>query len=153
MAFKVYFSKADPSSIPGTDAPKSESLLDSEELFEQVDDVFKGYLSDLSDDDQLPPCGSDKSDSDDNSPPAKQIRTNLVVPACVAREKARKVHETALQKGLHAIEKLIKSKKTLFTVGRNGLQAYRANAIQSHLWMVLNNGCKAIEASEIAAES
>jgi hypothetical protein len=33
------------------------------------------------------------------------------------------------------------------------MQAYHANPIQSHLWMVLNNSCKAIEASEIAAES
>jgi hypothetical protein len=68
-------------------------------------------------------------------------------------EKARESRQTALQKGLQAIEKLIKSKETKFSAGGSGMQAYRANAIQSHLRMVLNNGHKAIEASEIAAES
>ncbi|TFK32290.1 hypothetical protein BDQ12DRAFT_617331, partial [Crucibulum laeve] len=56
-------------------------------------------------------------------------------------------------KGLSAIEKLIQSKKAVFEAGHNGLQAYHACAIQSHLHMVVENGCGAMEASEIAAES
>jgi hypothetical protein len=116
-------------------------------LSEPIEDVFTGYLSV----DQPPPSASDESD--DDSPPAKRICTDLVIPACVVREKAQEACQTALQKGLQAIKKLIKSKKTKFSAGRSRIQAYRANAIQSHLQMVLNNGCKAIEASEIAAES
>ena len=51
------------------------------------------------------------------------------------------------------MEKLVASKKDVFNAGRNGLQAYHAHAIQSHLHMVVLSGCKYIEASQIVAES
>ena len=54
-----------------------------------------------------------------------------------------------------AIEKEVRSKKVKWAgrKGKEGLQAYRARAIKSHLQMVVRNGQKAIEASEIAAEA
>ena len=58
-----------------------------------------------------------------------------------------------LEKALKMIEKVIASKKKVFEAGRNGLQAYRARAIQSHLHMVVCNGRNHTEASERAAES
>ena len=58
-----------------------------------------------------------------------------------------------LESALQDIEKLVKSKRDIFVVTRNGLQAHRALAIQSHLRMVLHNKRKHIKASEIAAES
>ncbi|KAF9455892.1 hypothetical protein BDZ94DRAFT_1293065 [Collybia nuda] len=86
-------------------------------------------------DNDPPPLSESEDDNEDDPPPAKQIRTKLPIPACERCE--------SLQRGLLAIEKLIRSKKT----------AYCACAIQSHLQMVVNNGCHAIEASEMAAES
>ncbi|KAF9461189.1 hypothetical protein BDZ94DRAFT_1264200 [Collybia nuda] len=85
-------------------------------------------------DNDPPPLSESEDDNEDDPPPAKRIPK-----VCEER--------------LLAIEKLIRLKKTVFAAGHNGLQAYRARAIQSHLQMVVNNGCHAIEASEMAAES
>ena len=51
------------------------------------------------------------------------------------------------------MEKLVALKKDVFDAGRNALQAHYVRAIQSHLHMVVRNGHKHIEASQIAAES
>ena len=40
-----------------------------------------------------------------------------------------------------------------YQAGDKGLQSYRARTIQSHLRMVVKNGRRSVEASEIAAES
>jgi hypothetical protein len=150
-AFKAYFSKATVEEPLPVDDVESASapLPDSEATCEpgNIGDIFMGYASDLSDD--IPE--SDKSD--DESPPSKQKRQTLVIPAHMARKNARDARQVALREALMAIEKHIKSKKTIFAAGRNGMQAYHANAIQSYLWMVVHNGRKLIEASEIAAES
>jgi hypothetical protein len=81
----------------------------------------------------------------------KQHRLN--VPIRVARQKVWQERCAVLQQGLVDIEKLIASKKTGFTAGHEGLQAYRARAIQSYLFMVVKNGRKEIEASQRAAEA
>jgi len=55
--------------------------------------------------------------------------------------------------GLDEIWAVLQSKKTNFAAGVTGLQSYRVRAIQSHLLMLIKNGCHSIEASECAAES
>ena len=51
------------------------------------------------------------------------------------------------------IHKLIHAKKTKFEAGVTGLQLYWAQAIQSYLKMVVDNGQLSVEASEHAVES
>jgi len=137
-------------------------------------DIFTGYLSDLSDD--LPQLEDEVNviviDSDDEDPaltsdqipsaippifhirkPPPLKRRRLDVPSRVARQKAREERRTILQRGLLDIEKVIASTKTKFVSGREGLQAYRARAIQSYLFMVVKNGRRGIDASERAAEA
>ncbi|KAL1689942.1 hypothetical protein GGG16DRAFT_34693, partial [Schizophyllum commune] len=84
--------------------------------------------------------------------PARK-RRKLEVPARVARQKRREERAKELKAGLIAIEKLIRSKWDVFQAGDASLQAYRARAIESHLRMVVNNGRKHMEASEVAAEA
>ncbi|KAI4293703.1 hypothetical protein K525DRAFT_181665, partial [Schizophyllum commune Loenen D] len=84
--------------------------------------------------------------------PARK-RRKLEVPARVARQKRREERAKELKAGLIAIEKLIRSKRDVFQAGDASLQAYRARAIESHLCMVVNNGRKHMEASEVAAEA
>ncbi|KJA16237.1 hypothetical protein HYPSUDRAFT_193377 [Hypholoma sublateritium FD-334 SS-4] len=140
-------------------------------------EIFTGYLSDLSDDqlqledevsmihtrdpeDEDIPSANPAGPSDSiPSPlfnirkPAPLKRRRLDVPSRVARQKAREERCAILQRGLTDIEKVIGSTRTNFVSGREGLQAYRARAIQSYLFMVVKNGRKGIEASERAAES
>jgi hypothetical protein len=87
-----------------------------------------------------------------NNPPALKHHHHDV-PVHVARKKRRQMMKDKLEKALKMINKVIASKKEVFKAGRNGLQAYRARAIQSHLHMVIRNGRNHIEASERAAES
>lgn len=54
---------------------------------------------------------------------------------------------------LEVIEKLMKSKKTEFVGGPNGLQAKRAHALLSFLTLLVKNGRSPIDASQQAAES
>ncbi|KAJ7695321.1 hypothetical protein B0H14DRAFT_3530210 [Mycena olivaceomarginata] len=116
--------------------------------------IFMGYLSDLPSDNTSSSSSDDEADDEgDNPPPKKRVRRKLDIPARTARLVAREHRAKALQSGLQDIEKLIASKRTAFDAGQNSLQAYRARAIQSHLQMVVRNKRKAIEASEIAAES
>ncbi|KAL1743994.1 hypothetical protein HDZ31DRAFT_39713 [Schizophyllum fasciatum] len=53
----------------------------------------------------------------------------------------------------HRHRALIRSKRAVFQAGDASLQAYRARAIESHLRMVVHNGRKHMEASEMAAEA
>ncbi|KAJ7607101.1 hypothetical protein DFH06DRAFT_1275273 [Mycena polygramma] len=97
----------------------------------------------------------DSDDSDEESsgtvPPRK--RRKLDIPVRESRKIAREEKSKQLQKALDDIQKLIRSNKTVFVAGRNGLQAYRARTIQSYLLMVVKNGRLGVEASEKAAES
>jgi len=80
-------------------------------------------------------------------------RRKLDIGYRVARKKEQEQRAEDLQKAHDDIEKLIKSKKTKFIGGINGLQARRARAIQSHLSLVVCNKRKFVAASEIAAEA
>jgi hypothetical protein len=133
-----------------------------------ANDIFTGYLSDLSDDqleleedennivDDSP--GQPSASSSSNAlfstrapPPLK--RRKLDVPVRVDRQNAKKARETEFKKALTDIEKLIASKRDVFATGRNGLQAYRGRAVQSCLHMIVNNKRGLIDASQRAAES
>jgi len=135
-----------------------------------TEQIFTGYLSDLP--------TSDESDSDEELdsetpnrdeaghhaaethphptsvlqlPPLKRRR--LEIPTRLARQQKRVQKRKALEEGLNDIEKRIQSKKEVFDAGQHGLQAYRARAIQSCLWMIIRNKRNQIEASKQAAES
>jgi hypothetical protein len=135
-------------------------------------EIFNGYLSDLSDSSDVE-LGSDGSSDYDPDPinlpgppvagqtnmktqaqqPPPLKRQRLQVPAHIARSQAQDERQKKMKQGLEDIEKLIQSKKDVFDAGHNGLQSYRACAIQSYLWMVVHNGKSTIEASQRAAES
>jgi transposase len=86
------------------------------------------------------------------APPQPKQR-KLDVLAREAHKQAYDEQRQRMEKGLQDIEKLIASKRAVFGAGQNGLQAYRARAIQSCLHMVVKNGQGLIEASECAAKS
>src|SRR6202040_3538231 len=124
--------------------------------------ILPGYESDLSSDDEslvdtgeIRFQGSSAGEFDDGKgeSPKKRIRRELDEPARVTRLKSLENRKNELKLALRDIEKLLASRKTKFQAGNNGLQSYRARAIQSHLHMVVNRGRRGIDASEIAAES
>ena len=131
-----------------------------------TDNVFTGYLSDLSSESDLDVDNSDDDSEDASSgaetlhqhqfrvqqpPPLKQCW--LEIPTRVACQRTRTEQQNALKSALDDIEKLIRSKMDFFDAGQHGLQAYRVRAIQSYLWMVMHNKKSHIEASQQAAES
>jgi len=131
-----------------------------------------GYLSDVSDDESMPE-DDDHSDGEKEDervgnipstnepsvpsfsirPPPSLKRRCLEVPARVKIQKAREERQADLALALQDIEKLIRSKRDIFEAGREGLQSYRARAIQSYLQMVVHNKRNGMTASRIAAES
>ena len=142
------------------------------------DDIFRGYLSDISDDDadledaDVRRPGTEHQEvvhenthqRDDNPPvnaefpfriraPPPLKRQRHDIPVRVKRQKIKEEHYAKLVLALKDIEQLISSKREIFVTGHNGLQAYRARAIQSYLHMVVINKRKGTAASEIAAES
>ncbi|KAI5832086.1 hypothetical protein K523DRAFT_370933, partial [Schizophyllum commune Tattone D] len=86
------------------------------------------------------------------APPPRK-RRKLVVSARDARREQQEKRLKELKKAFKDIRRLIRSKKDVFHAGSASLQAYRARAIESHLTMVLKNGRKHMEASEMAAEA
>jgi len=127
-----------------------------------TDEIFTGYISDIEEDDDNNEeihthenlDWKDVSDGpfcvQNPPPPIKQWRHNIPIHFAWKRQRLEVEHN--LQQALIAIEKAIASKKKVFEAGRNGLQEYRAQAIQSHLHMVVNNGRKHIDTSERAAK-
>ncbi|KAJ7127915.1 hypothetical protein C8R44DRAFT_911203 [Mycena epipterygia] len=107
--------------------------------------------SDADDELETDPVPSTSSSRLPAAPPRK--RRKLDIPVREMRKMARQKKSKELQKALDDIQKLIRSNKTVFVAGRNGLQSYRARAIQSYLLMVVKNGRLEVEASEKAAES
>jgi hypothetical protein len=117
--------------------------------------VLTGYESDFSDDDPLDDMveneeveGENENGVDDDG--IRTRRHKLGIPARKARQISS---ENRRNEALVDIEKVVKSRKTQFEAGAHGLQAYRAQAIQSYFRLVVRNGRKGIEASEMAAES
>ncbi|KAG1852220.1 hypothetical protein F4604DRAFT_1933793 [Suillus subluteus] len=125
---------------------------------------FSGYLSDESEDhfdsetdseheDEYRVAGSSRGVS--SRLPAVPLlkRRKLEIPFRMERKHAKERRADERRVALEAIEKLLKSKKTNFVSGPDGLQAKRTRTIQSHLALVVKRGHSSIEASERAAES
>ena len=137
------------------------------------DGICRGYLSDLetnwegysdveNDDYNDIPVASSFTDSPplvhpSSSthviPPPAPKRCRLDIPAHRAPEISKEQHRKGLENALLDIERCIASRKNQFAAGRDGLQSYRAQAILSCLHMVVNNHCRLIDASQIAAKS
>ncbi|EIW82983.1 hypothetical protein CONPUDRAFT_53085 [Coniophora puteana RWD-64-598 SS2] len=83
-------------------------------------------------------------------------RQKLEVPYQKQREERRgekqEDERVNLAVGLHDLQKMMKSAKTQFEGGPNGLQARRTKAIEAHLKMVLKNGRSFTDASKRVAE-
>ncbi|TFY50693.1 hypothetical protein EVG20_g11382 [Dentipellis fragilis] len=130
---------------------------------------FTGYLSDISEDafvdvqDEV--SANDWYDTDlvdapiasepesptrvhTTTPPSK--RRKLVVPARVQREWKQNITRQIRVNALRDIRRRLNSKKE-FDGGPNGLQSYRARAIQACLHMMVEKGMGMIAASQMAA--
>ncbi|KAH7917225.1 hypothetical protein BV22DRAFT_1108607 [Leucogyrophana mollusca] len=83
-------------------------------------------------------------------PPRKRQR--LDVPRRVQQQCRNENQIEELKRALEDVKKLIKSKKTMFLGGLQGLQARRTKAIQSHLRLVVKNRRHFTDVSERAAE-
>ena len=129
------------------------------------DDIFTGYLSDLSDDEpelqedenvdtpgQLPASTPPNPPFPVQAPPPLKHQ-KLDIPVRITHQNMKLTREAGLKKALTDIEKLIASKCDVFTAGRNGLQAYRGRAIQSCLHMMFNSKRGLVDASKRAAKS
>src|SRR5882762_564391 len=81
----------------------------------------------------------------------RKRRKILEVPAREVLRIARENRMAEFKQGLDDLEKHIKSRKTLFEAGDNGLQATRARAIQSYMHLIVRKGHKKIKASEMSA--
>ncbi|KIJ39956.1 hypothetical protein M422DRAFT_257275 [Sphaerobolus stellatus SS14] len=104
----------------------------------------KVILSDISswngEDEESDILEDDVEDGDEAQPsavPPASKWQKLAVPYREARHKTGEEHCKRQQKVLVDNEHLIASKHDVFAAGNNGLQAYRACAIQSCLWMML----------------
>jgi hypothetical protein len=151
LAFKAYFV---PKKV-GSDGNNSETDS-ATPLDPATPSEFLGYRSDLSSSEsEDKDDGVEEEDYQTSFPPWKRTRTPLAIPARVTHKAARELRFQKLQEGLVAIEKEVRSRKMKWKGrdGKEGLQAYCARAIQSHLQMVVRSGWKAIKASEIAAEA
>jgi hypothetical protein len=142
-------------------APEMEANANPLQMFQLAHAV--DYLSDMSDD------GTDtddhgNADNEETDSEAPSCRTPSHQPSPLKRHKPevsyreqrnqkRSEHMASLTTALKDIDYLIKSKKTKYLSGPQGLQARRTLAIQSHLRIVVKNQRFSIDASERAAES
>jgi hypothetical protein len=147
-----------------SETPKTKTL----KTFRFVHTV--NYLSDMSDDDtdidsELDDNGeadyeelkslSHKAYCANQPPPLKPRvkRQKLEISYHEQRNRKCVKHMTSLATALKDVDCLIKSKKTNYESGPQGLQACRTLAIQSHLRIVVKKQRFSIDASERAAES
>ncbi|KAF8156663.1 hypothetical protein B0H34DRAFT_783079 [Crassisporium funariophilum] len=152
-------------SIPSLAPPSTPTLSPATE-------IFTGYASNVSKDVPMPEDEPDVTEDEGRgemrtsnavnngindainnlrSPQQHHIRPPPPLKHCCldkAKEERWKVLEVALQD----IEHIIGSKQTKFVVGREGLQAQQARAIEYYLYMVVKNQQKGIDVSERAAE-
>ncbi|KAJ6555274.1 hypothetical protein B0H10DRAFT_2241436 [Mycena sp. CBHHK59/15] len=145
-----------------------------------VDEIFTGYISDISSGDSDEPMreGQDQTsgmDSADEIIAAKAVanlgeeplghrvqpvpalrHTKLGIPQAehhhIAMAQAATARANILASALTEIDKLIASKKDIFHAGSLSLQSYRVRAIQSH-HMVVQNRKSWKPASETAADA
>src|ERR1700720_128941 len=108
-----------------------------------IDLEFTTYASDIEEDETEEEPESEGSQ--------RKRRKMLEVPAREALQIAHENRMAEFKKGLDNLEKHIKSRKTIFEAGDNGLQTTRARAIQSYLHLIVRKGHKKIKASEMSA--
>ena len=75
------------------------------------------------------------------------------VPARVIRQQARELAQEVREKALADMRKVLTSRKDVLVGGLNGLQAYRARAVQACLYMMTREGKGMMVASEVAAQA
>jgi hypothetical protein len=115
------------------------------------DDIFTGYLLDLSDDElelqedenvdtpgQLPASTPPNPLFPVQAPPPLKCQ-KLDIPVHITHQNMKLTREADFKKALTDVEKLIASKCDVFMAGQNGLQAYQGRTIQSCLYMMLNS--------------
>jgi len=117
-----------------------------------LSDSDEGWSSD--DEDKPCPVAGTPNQSSGKLPAVPPLkRRKLEVPYRVQREKDRAVQMEKLKSALHDVGKLLKSAKTQFLGGVNGLQARRTHAIHAHLDLVVRNGRLSADAAGRAAEA
>jgi len=136
----------------------SEESDESDTAFNEIEalDTNLATLDSLNKGDTTAICSSTQASASTSQrlpvvPPLKCRK--LAVPFRTQCERSSEKRAGVLKEALEAIETLLKSKRTQFIAGPNGLQAKRMGAIQTHLALMVRNGWNAISASEIAAES
>ena len=98
------------------------------------------YLSDWSDNENDIDEDGNNADTKDlpqQAFPLPLKHRKLDVPYCVQHAEKHSVRISEFTATLEDIDKLIRSKKTQFISGPQGLQAHRALAIRSHLQLVV----------------
>lgn len=142
----------DNSDIEILDAPKAhaanpEQTPTSSEASESVA-LFVGYLSD-----EISGPSDEEPEPEVEWEPQQPKRRKLDVPYRVQRvqdqERRRKEKEDALAE----LKKMVKSKKTTFDGGSDGLQAQRIRSMIAHLSLVIKNGYSWGDAARMAAET
>ena len=116
-----------------------------------MDFEFAAYASDIEFEGDDVEEGEEIDKEPELEGPQRKRRKMLEVPAQEARRIAHESRAAEFKKDLEDLEKHIKSQKTMFEAGNNGLQATRARAIQSYLHLIVRKGHKKIEASEMSA--
>jgi hypothetical protein len=116
-----------------------------------IDLEFTAYASDIEDDDIQDEEETEETEEEPESEGSQRKRKMLEVPAQEALRIAHENRMAEFKKGLDNLKKHIKSRKTIFEAGDNGLQAMRARAIQSYLHLIVRKGHKKIKASEMSA--
>ena len=137
--------------LPSNNAP---SIIHPESFADQVD-----YYSDHSSENENYDAENEAENTDNAStkdrpaavPPQK--RQKLDVPYRQQRKELQNHRLEERTRGLTDLEKLLKSKKTTFVGGEQGLQARHTRVITSHLRMVVRNGRQWADASERSAKT
>lgn len=112
---------------------------------------FVTYLSDIEFEDDGVEDEEEPEEETESKGPQRKWQKVLEV---LAQEELWIAHENLMaefKKGLDDLKKHIKSWKTLFGAGNNGLQATGARAIKSYMHLVVQKGHKKFEASEMLA--
>jgi hypothetical protein len=137
-------------------------------LSDRNEKLFDGYLSDMEDDAFVfeeevdnwynkshTPATVIPMPTKDTAQPVTECsavkQCKLDIPIQEQRETAKRCALEACIEALKDIKRVISSKTHNFEAGRNGLQAHRAQAIQSCLHAMVHQNMGAIEASQAAA--
>ncbi|KAJ7586722.1 hypothetical protein C8J56DRAFT_1085285 [Mycena floridula] len=146
---KAYFMPKEPDPVvPVSGTPVIAATSDphhSASVEDSQDEIFTGYLSDISINPSDGNLTDDEDDSSSSDIPYREARR-------LAKQTKKDNREKVLKSALKDMEKIFESRKTEFEAGRNGLQFYRAQSIRAHLDMMIK-GRETVDASSHAAEA